>query len=104
MSIIESKYNLTKLLFILAILVGIVTIVMYSQLPESIESFYIGNVTDIEFFGGAVHQRTLVRFDTGNTLIFYGYETKVPLNKEVKFHYHTNGFGYLFLDKFEVIE
>ena len=55
MSIIESKYNLTKLLFILAILVGIVTIVMYSQLPESIESFYIGNVTDIEFFGGAVH-------------------------------------------------
>ena len=105
MSFIESKYELSKILSLLAILVVIATGIMwYAQLPEPSEFTYTGNVTDIEFLGGAAHPQTLVRFDDGYVLLFRSYEINIPINEEVIFHYSDNKFGHLFLDRFEVVK
>ena len=105
MSFVESRYELSKILSFLAILVVIATGIMwYAQLPETSEFTYTGNVTSIEFLGGAAHPQTLVRFDTGYVLLFRSYEINIPLNEEVIFHYHDNEFGHLFLDRFEVVK
>ena len=105
MSIIESKFELSKILTFLVTLVVIATGIMwYAQLPETAEFTYTGNVSDIEFLGGAAHPQTLVRFDNGYVLLFQYYEINVPSNEEVIFYYHDNVFGHLFLDKFEVIK
>ena len=107
MSIMESKFELSKILSLLAILVVIATIIMYAipQIQYSKEEFTCeGYVIDIEFLGGAAHPQTLVRFDNDSILLFYSYEVEIPLNKEVIFHYHHNWFGKLILDRFEVVK
>lgn len=78
----------------------------YSNLPENTELNYTGNISNIEFLGGGLVglPQTLIRFDSGDTLLFRYHEADIPLNKEVMFYYHDNGFGYLFLDEFEVIK
>lgn len=78
----------------------------YSNLPEKVELNCTGNVIDIEFLGGGFNglPNTLVRFDNGDTILFRHHKTEIPLNKEIKFYYIDNGFGYLFLDRFEVVK
>ena len=105
MKFTESKLNLSTILGITIFLVMVATgVVWYAQLPETSEFTYTGNVTDIEFLGGAVHPQTLVRFDSGYVLLFRSYEINIPLNEEVIFHYYDNGFGKVCLNRFEVVK
>lgn len=107
MSFVESKFELSKILSLLVILVVVATgIIWYAQLPEPSEFTYTGNVTEINFLGGGFNgiPQTLVRFDNGDTLLFRFYETRIPLNKEIKFYYYDNGFGKVCLNRFEVVK
>ena len=116
MSFTESKYELSKILSLLAILIVIATLIIAFgpqiewgfNLPENTELNYTGNVTEIEVFDrglfNAKSSQTLVRFDDGNTLLFQHLEMEIPLNKEVTFYYHDNGYEDLFLDRFEVVK
>lgn len=102
MSIIESKYELSTILGLLATIGAIIAVIVYF-VPQSTEITYTGYVIDIEFLGSGLDRQTLVRFDNGETLLFYCYETEIPLNKKIIFYYHKNRVGYLLLDRFEVI-
>ena len=84
-------------------------IVVTSDLPLSqtlghdrVDYNKTGYVEDIEFLGGGFmsSSQTLIRFTNGDVVTLRGWKTEIPVKQNVTLHYHDNGFGLYFLDKF----